>query len=474
MTAAQPRPVGPALWAVPGPPLTSEFTGDIGVARANITPPIGINARNWGAAAHDVAKGVHRPLTATVLALSTASDPAPLVLIAADLGWWKSREDEWLVRSAILETCGLEPARLLLSLSHTHAGPNLYREDHAKPGGDQIAPYLESLREKLTAATRKALATRRPARLLWRYGRCDLAQNRDLPRPAESRHIVGWNPAEPADDTLLVGRIEDVATKRPLATIVNYACHPTTLAAGNRLLSPDFPGAMRELIEATTQAPCVFLQGASGDLGTAAQHGADPLVADRLGRRLGHAVLSVLESWPDALHVIDEVVESGAPLGIAHAHPPVESSALCASQHAVDLALKPLESIDQIEAALRACTDRALQERLTRKRAVRRIVGDGSSSPQPLWLWRIGDAAIVAHPNEAYSHFQVELRRRFAPRPVVVLNITNGYAGYLPPRDHYTRHQYSVWVTPFAAGSLEKLTEAAHDGLRALFPEKTS
>ena len=58
--------------------------------------------------------------------------------------------------------------------------------------------------------------------------------------------------------------------------------------------------------------------------------------------------------------------------------------------------------------------------------------------------------------------------------PVAVLNVTNGYAGYLPPRDHYTRNQYSVWVTPFAAGSLEQLIASARDGLRALFPEKTS
>jgi hypothetical protein len=454
--------------------LTTEFLGEIGIARADLTPPVGINARNWGAATHDVAEGVHRPLTATVLAVSTADDPAPLVLIAADLGWWKSRDDEGFVRGAILEACGLDPARLLLSFSHTHAGPNLYREEHAKPGGDKIGPYLETLRARLTAAAREALASRQPARLSWRYGRCDLAQNRDLPRPAESRHIVGWNPAEPADDTLLVGRVIAADSGRALATLVNYACHPTTLAAENRLLSPDFPGAMRELIETATGAPCLFLQGASGDLGPAAQHGSDPAVADRLGRRLGHAVLATLESWPDALHEVDEVVESGAPLGIAHPRPPAASSVLRATQPSVDFPLKPHEAIADSEAALHACTDRALRERLWRQRAVRRIVGDGPISAQPLWLWRLGEAAIVAHPNEAYSPLQIELRRLLAPHPVAVLNVTNGYAGYLPPRDHYTRNQYSVWVTPFAAGSLEQLIASARDGLRALFPEKTS
>ena len=38
-----------------------------GVARCDITPPVGIYHRMWGAALHDRSTGVHRPLTATVL-----------------------------------------------------------------------------------------------------------------------------------------------------------------------------------------------------------------------------------------------------------------------------------------------------------------------------------------------------------------------------------------------------------------------
>src|SRR4051794_37407295 len=54
-----------------------------GVARADITPPIGIYHRMWGAALHDRATGVHRPLTATLLWLepiASASGQSQLIV----------------------------------------------------------------------------------------------------------------------------------------------------------------------------------------------------------------------------------------------------------------------------------------------------------------------------------------------------------------------------------------------------------
>ena len=54
---------------------------------------------------------------------------------------------------------------------------------------------------------------------------------------------------------------------QPLAIAVNYACHPTTLAWENTLISPDYIGALREVVETATACPCLFIQGASGDIG---------------------------------------------------------------------------------------------------------------------------------------------------------------------------------------------------------------
>ncbi len=46
------------------------------IARCDITPPVGIYHRMWGAALHDRATGVHRPLEATLLWLEPC-EPGP-------------------------------------------------------------------------------------------------------------------------------------------------------------------------------------------------------------------------------------------------------------------------------------------------------------------------------------------------------------------------------------------------------------
>jgi hypothetical protein len=168
------------------------FHGLIGAAREDITPPVGIYARNWGAAVHDTAEGTHRPLTATALTLRAAADAAPLVLVSLDLGWWRSAADEWYLRGYVLETLGLPEANLLLSLTHTHSGPSLAEADADKPGGPLIGPYRERVRGAVVAAIQGAMAAAQWATLDFGTGRGMLAHNRDLPAPNAPRFLSGW------------------------------------------------------------------------------------------------------------------------------------------------------------------------------------------------------------------------------------------------------------------------------------------
>ena len=440
-----------------------DFTGWIGVGREDITPPVGIYARNWGAATHDVAEGIHRPLNVTAVSLQSRPGDTSYLLVAADAGWWRTAEDEQFVRNGVLSALQVAPHQMMICLSHTHAGPSLCREDVDKPGGHLIPAYLEKFREAITTASRQALASAQQATLSWGKGTCHLATNRDLADPGGTRYLCGYNAALPAESQVSVGRITSQAG-RPLATLVHYACHPTTLAWQNRLISPDYIGALREVVEAHTQnAPCLYLHGASGELAPRYQYTPDTSVPDSHGRQLGYTVLATLEGMlpPNSRLLYSGFVESGAPLAIWNHIPQAASSHLSGIVQEVELPLQPLPSLSELEAQIARCPDRALQERLVRKRRIRKSIGDGDTANIPLWVWRIGDSFLVGQPNEAYSWLQTELRQRFPDNPVLVMNVVNGHFGYLPPESFYNRDIYPVWQTPFGPGSLERTLGAS-------------
>ncbi len=182
--------------------------------------------------------------------------------------------------------------------------------------GNTFCPIVKKIIEGAVAAIKRSKVTVQPAVLSWAYGRCDMARNRDLVLDSET-FLCGINPDGPADDTVLVGRVADTKGKI-VATLVNYACHPVSLGGGNKLISPDYYGAMREVVERDTDgAPCFFLHGASGDMTPLRSYESDAAIADQNGRQLGYAALSTLTGMlpPEQEFAFDRIEESGAKLG---------------------------------------------------------------------------------------------------------------------------------------------------------------
>ena len=195
----------------------------------------------------------------------------------------------------VREPLGLSPDRLLIAFSHTHAGANLSSSLRDHPGGDKIRPYFERLIRLCAEAGAEAIANLTPAWLNFGSGTCDLAQNRDAWDEDSQQFVTGFNPDGEADDTVLVGRVS-ADDGSVLATLVNYGCHPTTLGPTNRLLSPDYIGAMREVMEDSVGAPCLFLLSPCGETGPREGFVGDTAVADSNGRRLGFAAAGAVES----------------------------------------------------------------------------------------------------------------------------------------------------------------------------------
>jgi hypothetical protein len=137
----------------------------LGSARRDVTPPVGIYNRNWGAAVGDIAKGVHQPFFATALAFAPLEPSGhggaeqPLLAVTVDLGWlFKAETDE--LYAAVSAATGVSAPRLLISLSHTHAGPSMTRpfQEPDCPGGRLALAWWEQLKTAAADVGREALA----------------------------------------------------------------------------------------------------------------------------------------------------------------------------------------------------------------------------------------------------------------------------------------------------------------------------
>lgn len=446
------------------------FRGKFGVAQRDITPEIGIYSRNWGAAKSDQATSIHRPLTATVLTIQEEQGGEPIVMIALDLSWWRSLEEQKILTQAVLD-CGIKEGRYWLALSHTHASAVLSPGDADKPGGDRILPYLHTVAASLREAITEALATATLGLMEAATGSSKLATNRDMPDPDANRLLVGWNPDIIADDTLLFGRVSDDNGKC-LATIVNYACHPTILAWDNTTISPDFIGAMREVLEGATGAPCLFLQGASGELAAKHQYVGDLEVADRAGLSLGHSALAIYYDMlrPGRELFFDRAVESGAPLGLWSDRKRTSlPDTLVVEEVQINLPLKSsLPTYEDLQKQIAECTDRVLGERLQRKLLNRKSLGTGSSLTRKHYFWRIGDITFLSISDEAYSDMQVGLRQAAGTTPLFITTVTNGGVGYISPEHSYAADSYASNCSPFAPGCYEKTLETLTSHLKKI------
>jgi hypothetical protein len=372
--------------------------------------------------------------------------------------------------------------------SHTHAAGLMERQRAELPGGELIGPYLETLTTKVAGLVCAAREHRRPAYIAYGVGRCSLAASRDYFDAARNEYVCGFNPEGTADDTVLVARLNE-DNGRPLATIVNYACHPTTLAWENTLISPDYVGAMRELVEGATHTPCLFIQGASGDVGPRDGFVGDTAVADRNGRQLGYAALSAIESVPEVGMSYEYAgpVISGATLGIWK-YVPVsvkrrrELGLWQTRRLVVPLKYRDdLPGPDELEAErskwqsredeakaagddLRFRDAHAMVERVTRRLTSMRQLPPGDHFPYPVDLWRVGDAVWLGLNGEHYNRLQRELRSRFPDTPIIVGTLANGSnVSYILDSDSYGKGLYQENVSILARGCLETLVETLAD-----------
>ena len=457
-----------------------------GVARADITPPVGIAHANWGAQAHERAAGVDLPLWATALALSDGVTTT--VLVDMDISGLRA-ENATQVRQAVAERTGLPIAHIRLAYTHTHSGPSTSSSGGWVSGGiELIASYLESVAAKVAGVAWEACNHLQPARIAAGSGESKIAVNRRYVTP-DKTVVVGHNWEGPVDYEVKVVRIDDLY-ERPLAILVNYACHPIIVGPYNDLITPDYPGIVKRVVEGATGAKCLFLQGATGDIGPIEGcTSQEPLLVYRkLGTRLGYTAASVaidLETANKQDRYL-RTLESGAPLGVfEYEIQPDTEVTLAVATRTVKMPLKDHPPFEVADAEAVRCANElqrlrregtedevrwaGMQAKRSRMRAERSRAYHGKISIDlELHAIRINDIVIMGMPGEPFVEIGLAIKAGSPFAHTLFSGYSNVGGSYIPVANAYPVGGYEVDVTPYRPDAAQAVVNESLTLLREL------
>jgi hypothetical protein len=445
-----------------------------GTGRCDITPAPGTPQGGWGAQTHQRGIAADMPFFATALVLSDGGERVAILDVDA-IGF----DREWTDRilDATVALTGFARERIRFSCSHTHSGPNTFRLATISEGLDMALGYLESLPSRIAAAVWQAQHNLQAVRVAAGAGECGINVNRRLQAP-DGSIVVGRNWSGAADRAVQVIRFDDLQ-ENPVATIVHYACHGTTMGWQTELFTPDFPGPARQVVERELGGACLFLQGAAANLSPRRGFTGDCRVYRRLGTILGLEAAKIawgIETLPRR-EEFREVQPSGAPIAI-YEDVPLEPAPpqLRVVQRTLQLPAKkfrPPQELEAEAAALRVEMNRlrkdGTQQQIRLATAAATQAGwraeysknyfGRETVPWELMVIAIGPAiALVSVPGEPFTETAQAIAAQSPFAHTLVSGYTNGGFGYIPTRAAFREGGYETQATPFSEDAAETLT----------------
>jgi len=252
-----------------------------GAASAEVSPEPGLfiagDARNRRFA------GVHDPLFAKAVVLHDGATAVAVVTVD-NIGL--TRPDIETIRQRAATAAGLPGLtadRIVVSSTHTHSGPDvvgLWGEHELASGRDEA--YMQHLVATAAAQVTAAAAALRPATL----------------RVASGVHELPWveNVTEPGllDRQMGVLQFLDEGG-RSIATLTNFACHPTVMDAVSDQVSSDYVAGFYRVMRERLPGEHLFLQGAIGGWVQPDKTGRSFTLADAYGADVADRALALLD-----------------------------------------------------------------------------------------------------------------------------------------------------------------------------------
>lgn len=411
-----------------------------GVAKADITPPPGLSMYGYSDRLTEkhYSTGTLDPLEARVLVLEVGDQR--VALVALDLGRCFGKASLDKVRAEVKSRSGI--SLLLMSASHTHSGPNIL-DDYA---GGQTPAWETAVLGKIVDAVGSAAQHLAQARLGVGYGSTYIGYNRRVVNTDGTVTMLWQNPGKtptsPGDPTVSVLRV-DTEDGKPLAILVNYACHPVIFGPDNLQYSSDYVGVMRTAVERAFQDQplCLFFQGGDGDINP--YYSTTPVAQGAI-------------QWRDwtGQHLAEEVIHTAQK--IQPTAPVSPSLDFARDELQVPLRWNPKQFRDTLlskygPAVFEDHADTLREQPLA------------SLNMEVNTLLIDKQIALVGLPGEPFVDFQLDFRNRCPVPNAFLLGYTNGYYDYFPTIQAASQGGYGAGDsnTYVAVGTGERMIDHA-------------
>jgi len=393
-----------------------------GAARQSIAPRPedlreGVYLGGFGSYRQRRATGIHDDPSCRALALSdgaTACVIASLDLVGASGPLLNA------IRTDAARLTQLPASSIIIACTHSHASPDMQGLWGGTGGG-----YRAQVARRAAAAIRDAHAALAPAVVS--------AATASLSGVVRNRR--GW---PDTDETLTSMRFAS-PDGAPIATLVNYACHPTASGAANTEVSRDWCGYTADAIEREMGGVAIYINGAVGDANPAVDGGFEA------ARSLGEAVAAgAIASLASADAVTGAIRARTEPLllpmnferlsqrvqdAVGRAGPALSVLGKAGGLHAASVALHAMGRADlaQIVAALQGTTERKIVHR------------EGKTYlPTHCGYIKIGDSVqAFAAPGEVLTRLALPLRASMGSRHRLFFGLTHDTLGYFLPEDEW-------------------------------------
>lgn len=442
----------------PGEPLL------VGAAQVDITPDLPVE--KGGPFRSLKATGILSPLTAQAVAWQKGSES--VIWVSCDLG---NIIEEPLARfrQRVAEQTGVPPERIHVSATHTHGSPtcpsfSIIRNESQER---EVRETYDTIMEKAAAAAVEAHRNRKPARLGYGRGRAErTCFNRRFIMPdGTARMYGGPNQVRvegPVDHEVQVVWFEHSGSGSPIAVLVNLAVHPSQMYGSQRLGS-EYPGVMRETVCAALgrTVPILFLQGACGNVCTRdcekdLSWGRGTEGIRTIGKLLAGEVIRLLHGSRATATEGVVFAQTRTLLDLPYRSFPEHQAA-------------PIRQI--IRAAYESPDPVALLEKhfpSTEQKARANMIAqlDFLKEQRPtetleLVGIRLGDIVFVTTPAHQFVEFQIDLKKAFLGKPVVLVDLTNGFVNYVPTRQAIERGGYTTERRRFGPEAGEMILAAS-------------